>query len=169
MRVKVKSNEGKTEFVEKQGDVIGYLDGHEYVYIQEARIDDLDLEDLARWIEETYYESKPPYEVHHTWGHRVKKKNPRNKTKEFKVLSIDAWGNSEDGWEWNNWFNVGNIELSESEMDDERLTIARMIDQGFLRPGVEKKVYVNDDQYNLVIVDKETHEPIFAIEYGSHY
>ena len=28
----------------------------------------------------------------------------------MKVLSIDAWGNKKDGYEWNNWFNVGTIE-----------------------------------------------------------
>jgi hypothetical protein len=29
----------------------------------------------------------------------------------FPVLSIDAWGNLEDGYEWNQWFNVGSIDL----------------------------------------------------------
>ena len=29
----------------------------------------------------------------------------------FPVLSIDAWGNSEEGYEWNQWFHVGSIDL----------------------------------------------------------
>ena len=81
----------------------------------------------------------------------------------YKVLSIDAWGNSDDGYEWNNWFNVGSIELninlSESEI------MQAMFDAGYITDS--NGDYVEDDQYNLVICDKKTKEPLLAIEYGS--
>lgn len=69
----IDSPEGKIEFVEKQGDVIGSIDGHEYVFIQEANLEDLDIARLTEWIENTYYDSKPPYEVAHFYGHKWKK------------------------------------------------------------------------------------------------
>lgn len=28
-------------------------------------------------------------------------------TQEYIVLSIDAWGNNEEGYDWNAWYRVG--------------------------------------------------------------
>ena len=86
-----------------------------------------------------------------------------NKT--YRILSIDAWGNKKDGYEWNNWFTVGEID---SIPDTNKDIIQLMIDEGFLKPGVNKLVEIDDDQYNLVILDKKTKQPLFAIEYGNH-
>jgi len=33
----------------------------------------------------------------------------------MKVLSIDAWGNKKEGYEWNNWFTVGEISKEDFE------------------------------------------------------
>jgi len=81
----------------------------------------------------------------------------------FKVLSIDAWGNQDGGYEWNNWFNVGSIDV---DLDAKPETILQsMANEGFItNPTLGD---VDDDGYNMVIVDKVTREPIFAIEYGS--
>ena len=84
--------------------------------------------------------------------------------KTFPVLSIDAWGNPEDGYEWNQWFHVGTIELN---LDAEnREIIQAMVNAGYLTPKGLDVATVEDDGYNLVIIDKETGEPAFAIEYG---
>ena len=83
--------------------------------------------------------------------------------KTFPVLSIDAWGNLEDGYEWNQWFNVGTIDL---DLDDENRDIIRaMVDAGYLTKAGLDVAEVEDDGYNIVILDKETREPVFAIEY----
>ena len=81
----------------------------------------------------------------------------------YKVLSIDAWGNENEGYEWNNWFNAGTIELPENPTDQEILKCA--FDAGYITQidGGD----VEDDQFNYVIVDKKSREPLFAIEYGS--
>ena len=88
----------------------------------------------------------------------------------MKVLSIDAWRDSE-GWTWNNWFTVGSI----NKKTFETLTTNRKIlkwfrDEGYLSttrsPG---KCSVDDDQYNITIRNKDTFEPLFAIEYGPEY
>ena len=81
----------------------------------------------------------------------------------YKVLSIDAWGNAADGYEWNNWFNVGIIEIDINS--NETIIMQTMFDAGFITDS--SGGYVDDDQYNLVICDKKTNEPLFAIEYGS--
>ena len=83
--------------------------------------------------------------------------------KAYKVLSIDAWGNSDEGYEWNNWFNVGNVTL---DIDaNKQVILEAMHNAGFITNATGGDV--DDDGYNLVIVDKATTEPLFAIEYGS--
>jgi hypothetical protein len=82
----------------------------------------------------------------------------------FPVLSIDAWGNLEDGYEWNQWFNVGNIDI---DLDAEnRQIIQAMVNAGYLTALALESAEVEDDGFNIVILDKETREPVFAIEYG---
>jgi hypothetical protein len=82
----------------------------------------------------------------------------------FPVLSIDAWGNLEDGYEWNQWFNVGSIDL---DLDAEnRQIIQAMVNAGYLTALALESAEVEDDGFNIVIIDKETREPVFAIEYG---
>ena len=83
----------------------------------------------------------------------------------FPVLSIDAWGNQEDGYEWNNWHKVGMIDLDLNQPDQN--LIQTMIDAEYLKPASIDLAAVEDDGYNIVIVDKKTGEPVFAIEYGS--
>ena len=84
--------------------------------------------------------------------------------KTFPVLSIDAWGNETDGYEWNQWFNVGSIDL---DLDAANHDIIRaMVNAGYLTALALESAVVEDDGFNIVILDKETREPVFAIEYG---
>ena len=82
----------------------------------------------------------------------------------FPVLSIDAWGNKTDGYEWNQLFNVGSIDI---DLDAENRDIIRaMVNAGYLTALALESAAVEDDGFNIVILDKETREPVFAIEYG---
>ncbi len=85
------------------------------------------------------------------------------------VLSIDAWGNEEDGYDWNAWYNVGEIdkETFESLKTDSDF-IQWFINNDYIF-NFPDRVYIEDDQYNIVICNKETGEPLYAIEYGNHY
>ena len=81
----------------------------------------------------------------------------------FKVLSIDAWGNQDDGYDWNNWSNVGNVTI---DLNADNLTILQTMEkEGYITNA--NLGDIDDDGYNLVIIHKHTQEPIFAIEYGS--
>jgi hypothetical protein len=81
----------------------------------------------------------------------------------FPVLSIDAWGNQEDGYDWNSWNKVGTVDVNHRGENVD--TIRAMIDAGYLKAAALESADVEDDDYNLVIVDKKTGEPLFAIEY----
>ena len=82
----------------------------------------------------------------------------------FPVLSIDAWAEPDGGWTWNQWFHVGTIDL---DLDAENRDIIRaMVNAGYLTALALESAEVEDDGFNIVILDKETREPVFAIEYG---
>lgn len=83
----------------------------------------------------------------------------------INVLSIDAWADGEDSWTWNNWHKVGTCPLSTCDLQPSEI-VTFMITEGYLQPGAADLVEVDDVQYNMVIVNKETREPLFALEYG---
>jgi hypothetical protein len=86
--------------------------------------------------------------------------------KNYDVLSIDAWaGDEESSWDWNSWHKVGSIEIDIN--GEESRIIEAMIYEGYISGKARGKVELEDDQYNLVIVNKETREPLYAIEYGA--
>ena len=86
-------------------------------------------------------------------------------TKTINVLSIDAWADGEDGWTWNNWHKVGTCPLATCDLPPAAI-LAFMIEEGYLQAGAADDAEVEDDQYNMVVLDKETREPLFALEYG---
>jgi hypothetical protein len=88
----------------------------------------------------------------------------------MKILSIDAWGNKKDGYDWNNWFNSGNIdkEVFETLTTDKQIATWFM-ENGFTTSDDMRKITIEDDQYNVVICEKKSGQPLFAIEYGPEY
>lgn len=88
----------------------------------------------------------------------------------MKVLSIDAWGNKKDGFDWNNWFNVGSIEKTDFEaLKTDKQIAVWFCENGFTTTSDMRKITIDDDSYNIVICEKRTGQPLFAIEYGPEY
>ena len=86
----------------------------------------------------------------------------------MRILSIDACGNEEGLFEWNAWYHVGNIDKQEFErIEREEGFLKWYVDNGYVNEKYPLEIY--DDGYNIEIQDKETGEPLFAIEYGNEY
>jgi hypothetical protein len=85
-----------------------------------------------------------------------------NKT--YRILSIDAWREC-DGYTWNAWYDVGDIDVDASHWNARKL-LKYFRDNGFLSEKSAGKCAIDDDQYNIVIVERSTRRPLFAIEYG---
>lgn len=87
----------------------------------------------------------------------------------LKILSIDAWADNEPKcWSWNQWYNAG--EISEEALNwSPRKLLKYFRDAGMLKATSAGKCAIEDDQYNIVIVDRANRRPLYAIEYGSHY
>lgn len=84
---------------------------------------------------------------------------------EYRLLSIDAWRDG-PSWTWNNWFHVANVPRAYASLPARALLKALRTD-GYLRAASAGKCAVEDDQYNVVIVDRRNGCPIYAIEYGA--
>lgn len=89
----------------------------------------------------------------------------------MKILSIDAWAVDEPRtWEWNQWYNVGEISKEEFEkLNSDKKILHYMKRNGYITTANKRKVVVEDDQYNKTICDRSDYRPLFAIEYGPEY
>jgi hypothetical protein len=84
--------------------------------------------------------------------------------KTYRVLSIDAWQGC-DGYTWNAWYDAGDIDADAIHWGARKL-LKYFRDNGFLTEQSAGKCAIDDDQYNIVIVERSTRRPLFAIEYG---
>lgn len=80
----------------------------------------------------------------------------------YNILSIDAWGNAHDGYEWNSWHKIAECEILPSSDDD---LFNLMIEKDLIVN--EDLFYIEDDGFNIVFYWKENLKPVYAIEYGS--
>ena len=80
----------------------------------------------------------------------------------YRLLSIDAW-RYDEGWQWNNWFSLEEDIYIPPEAATPR-RIFRMLRNDYLSNYSKGRVRLEDDGYNLVIEDRGTGEPIFALE-----
>ncbi len=80
----------------------------------------------------------------------------------YRLLSIDAW---RDGpcWQWNNWFNLEEDIYVHPDATP-RTIFKTLRDSGYLSDYSKGRVRLEDDGYNLVIENRNTGEPIFALE-----
>lgn len=87
----------------------------------------------------------------------------------YIILSIEAWATGGDDetpmWEWNSWHKVGTISKEEFETLDTDEKVIEWFCKDYIT--FADLVEVDDDQYNLVIVDKTNGRPLYAIEAGS--
>jgi hypothetical protein len=85
--------------------------------------------------------------------------------KTVSILSIDAWRTDQSGWTWNEWRKVGSCDVSVCDLSPRKLLVF-MRSEGYLSAESAGHCAIEDDQYNIVIVQRTTREPLFAIAYG---
>jgi hypothetical protein len=85
----------------------------------------------------------------------------------FNLLSVDAY--RDETWQWNAWYTLEeDIFISEPELTP-RKVLAMLRKWGYLTDASKGRLSVEDDGYNIVIQNKDTFEPIMALEYGSNW
>lgn len=92
--------------------------------------------------------------------------NKTEKTeKTLRILSIDAQASIES-WVWNDWRDVGQISADSINWSTESI-IKWFQDNNYLSEKATNRVIIDDDGYNLVLIDSHNSEPLLAIEYGN--
>ena len=84
----------------------------------------------------------------------------------YRLLSIDAWRDIDNGWTWNEWHAIGNVPMDLIDKTP-RQVFKYLRDAGYLSAQSAGRVALQDDDYNIVIIARGTREPLFAIEYGA--
>lgn len=88
----------------------------------------------------------------------------------MRVLSIDAWGNKKDGYDWNQCYTVGTIDKATFEtLKTDKQVAQWFCANGFTTTSDMRSIAIDDDQCNVVICEKKSGQPLFAIEYGPEY
>lgn len=99
----------------------------------------------------------------------------------YRLLSIDAWvsggcgecetcqleddgeGMCEDAsWTWNDWHYMQTLDAVPETVEQ----FAALIYQN-VTPELLKTLDIDDDQYNVVLINKADGEPLYAVEYGN--
>ena len=79
----------------------------------------------------------------------------------MRVLSIDAWGNQEDGYVWNAWYEIGRIPV---DTPNDQLLVAAHAASIFNKPELPAGYALVGDGFNMVVEDSETGQPLYAFE-----
>jgi hypothetical protein len=102
--------------------------------------------------------------------------------RKYKLLSVDAWVDSTCGecdaclseedmseecvsptWSWNDWHQVDTVDTVPETVAE----FASMVFIGKQTTESLAKLEIDDDCYNIVLSDKRTGEPLYAVEYGN--
>lgn len=84
---------------------------------------------------------------------------------EMDILQIDAWAGDEPGtWEWNQWFHAGKTSILPKSVTEFIVDVL-----GGMATQADELYDIEDDQYNVILVNRETREPLFAVCYGGDY
>ena len=84
----------------------------------------------------------------------------------FEIVDLDVWGNKDDGFVVNDRFKTGYfLELTERELTDDRLFIARLRSDGWLKKGVHytSVEILGDSEHGFYINDARTGEWLFEL------
>lgn len=79
----------------------------------------------------------------------------------MRVLSIDAWGNQEDGYVWNEWREIGRIPV---DTPNDQLLVAAHTAFIFNKPELPAGYALVGDGFNMLIEESETGRPLYAFE-----
>lgn len=93
---------------------------------------------------------------------RSTERNDANREPRFMtVLRIDAWGNKEDGYEWNQWWSMGRIP---ADTPNEKLISAAHAAFIFTHPELPPELELVSDGFNMIVQERESGKPLYAFE-----
>jgi hypothetical protein len=82
---------------------------------------------------------------------------------QYKVISIDVWGNEISGFEKNDFFGVGKIEVEEQDNFKDAL-VQTLIDEGFLKEKAKGRVVVDTGIHNYIMITEKNGRPVYDLQ-----
>ena len=87
-----------------------------------------------------------------------------------KLLSIDAWRDSDNLWFWNAWYTIEkDIFIESTILESPRKLLKLCRDNGWLTEGSKGHLKIEDDGWNVIICKRSNGEPLLALEYDVYY
>lgn len=101
----------------------------------------------------------------------------------YELLSIDAWSDGQchepefcpcqtgaencvaTGWIWNEWYRLDYVKTVPETLDEFLLLF---YGEEQLTAEFRAKFELEDDQYNMVLLDAADRRPLYAVCYGDH-
>ena len=77
---------------------------------------------------------------------------------EWEIREIDAWGNKQDGYEWNTSYHVGDYT---SDAKDQKRAFVHQLNRHGIFFKLNRTVIVDDGDI-LEVRDRKTTEPLYA-------
>jgi hypothetical protein len=87
----------------------------------------------------------------------------------LRVIDLDVWGNAEDGYEIENFFNVGVLEFPrKKDVYDipEKLIKKKLVENGYFPSSALRKIELNSCSsmsYFYQVEEKKTGRPLFHL------
>ena len=85
-------------------------------------------------------------------------------TNEWKVFNVDAWGNAEDGWDMNDFWEIARVTFTDAEYRYDYKIIDKLVDMEILKPEARDLAYLDSDYGCMIVRDKDTDEPLLYLE-----
>lgn len=83
----------------------------------------------------------------------------------WNVITYDVWGNTEDGYEVNDSFTAGHIDLAEEEHFDDAAVLASLIEAGHVAEDTElNQLSFDGDDDVVYICDAFDGKPVISIQ-----
>lgn len=83
----------------------------------------------------------------------------------YEVLSLDVWGNVENGFEVNQSFHTGRyIEIGEDDRDEDIINKLQEMEVLSEKANIRTVEVDSNSEYNIYINDAETTEPLFELQ-----
>lgn len=88
----------------------------------------------------------------------------------LKIIDLDVWGNSEEGYEINNFIPIGTLEFHNAKepFDISKNKLKKvLVSAGFIKKTFKNKIELDDCSsmsYFYQVLEKKTYKPIYNIE-----
>lgn len=85
----------------------------------------------------------------------------------WEVCSLDVTGDDVNGWDINDIYRVGEIELT--DWTDDELTLTELADAAYISALLtnEEFLHIDGDESYATVIETDTNRPILVLQYKS--